>query len=108
VILLSAISRISGSFTQSTCFSHRSESESHLRFIFGMLALILLAFGATTWPPARAPRTTLGAGSFRPFLATFGTGENVQASAYMAEMVRFELAIPFCVFQAIRFRNRPR
>src|ERR1700719_1579867 len=30
--------------------THRSESESRLRFIFGMLALILLALGAATWP----------------------------------------------------------
>jgi hypothetical protein len=30
--------------------THRSESENRLRFIFGMLALILLALGAATWP----------------------------------------------------------
>ena len=30
--------------------THRSESEGRLRFIFGMLALILLALGAATWP----------------------------------------------------------
>ena len=37
--------------------THRSESESRLRFIFGMLALILLALGAATWPvSAQSPQ----------------------------------------------------
>ena len=30
--------------------THRSESEGRLRFIFGMLALILLALGVASWP----------------------------------------------------------
>jgi hypothetical protein len=30
----------------------------------------------------------------------FGTGETAEATAYVAEKERFELAVPFCAFQA--------